>query len=705
MTDIWKGWLLLAMVGVALSALVAGAAPPDAPKDAGAVLKTLLGEERNQIEKEIAARMMRRIDLSADKKARLEMEIDLRIIQRAVVAMAAQSKPESDEQAAAWLRGRQLRDAVRGMEEALAQDTTPPTGSQKDSLEQLHKLSYDSVTLKQKDLDEFCGSVARAMVNCVNPTPVNAKSIVVMRPKAQANTQIADRPPTVGGLTEEVQKLAAISVPLRQQLLALAAAASAKDGAGEKEKDEARALYAVLAQSIGLARGLQSNTAVGNDARAGIEAQLAEGIVLFSDGRTREAGKTRIDALGQYRQTLTRIGKMALTKDQMDLFASAFAWAQANPETGAKLLGTVELYMAACDKWDALPKDVAVPTPLRKSLEDLRQQFAKNRAAFMQAASRIGAGGSTPLELEQTLDEIHRVAAVVDDLQSMGMSIDTINSYKIRPVGGLERKITTAALAAASSIAGPTRNDGQKFLSSVHALAKLAQTLSSKPLTDVPPAVLLTWASSATTTFETRWKGIVFEQANLLIGGTIELDKAKVARLEMALALGATLRTAAQLETALTKTPSLARWADWAIDPASLQWVLSPYKESVSNAIFGFSSDNQESLDKWSRMSGRYGPLIALVLRDAAYAEECQALPIGFPADIGRLATPFEDAPFSTERYASYAIGVWAILERSGEIELADQIGVGLAKRLARDLHLSGTIDETPPRIGKKPRL
>ncbi len=702
MVDFRKGWFVLAGLGFSLTAFAA--APPrvpEPPKEAGPVIKSILTEERSEVEKEIAARMMKRADAPTEKRARLEMEIDLRIIERAMLSVAANAKAETNEQAVAWLRSKQIREVVRGVEDTLAQDAGALSASQKDALAQLHKLSFQASEMKNKDMDEFCKSAGLILVNCVNATPVNASAIVVMRPKVQATVERnPDEPASLTELTGEVQRLAAISVPLRQQLLALAASASA----AADDKEESKALYGVLVQSIALARGLQSNTAVGNDARAGIEGQLAEGIVLFSDPRTRDAGKSRIEALGQYRQTLTRIGKLGLSKEQMDQFAPAFAWAQANPEAGAKLLGTVEDYMNACSRWELMPKEATVPASLKRAFEDIRSQFGKDRTAFMQAAARVASTGNS-LELQQTLEDMQRVQSITEDLQTMAASLDTINSYKIKPAGGLERKITTAALAAVSTTASVNRNDGQKFLNSVHALARLSQTLSSKPLTDVPPAILQSWGGSSTSTFENRWKGIIFELANSLGAGSIELDKAKVARLETAMELGDTLRTAARFEAAMTKAPMLARWADWSIDPASLTQVMVPYKESVAGAIFGFASDSQDAVDKWSRLAARYEPLISLVLRDVGYAEQCQTLPIGFPADIGRLITPFEGAPFSTERYASYAIGTWSILEKNGETEVIDGVRVSLAKRIARDLRLPDRTEEAPERTPKRPKF
>jgi hypothetical protein len=100
-------------------------------------------------------------------------------------------------------------------------------------------------------------------------------------------------------------------------------------------------------------------------------------------------------------------------------------------------------------------------------------------------------------------------------------------------------------------------------------------------------------------------------------------------------------------------------------------------------------------------MRGRYQPLITLINRDAAYAEQCEKMPIGFVADVARLATPMEGGAFGTERFASYAVGTWAALERAGEDAAADRLAVILARRLARDLGLTGAIEDT---IGGRPR-
>src|SRR5207248_212179 len=118
-----------------------------------------------------------------------------------------------------------------------------------------------------------------------------------------------------------------------------------------------------------------------------------------------------------------------------------FAWAQSSPDGGVKLLATLEQYMDACARWDAAPHDASIPTTLRRPLDDLKAQFAKARAAFWQSAAHIGGLGNTPADLDAQLQELQRLQTVTDDLQAMGKSLEVINAYKLKPIGGLDKKV------------------------------------------------------------------------------------------------------------------------------------------------------------------------------------------------------------------------------------------------------------------------
>ncbi|HYE17904.1 MAG TPA: hypothetical protein VEA69_05650 [Tepidisphaeraceae bacterium] len=701
------GWTKRAAVIVL--ALCGGAAPPPPPAGRGldeprgpalaVVIKAAIAERATAVETEIAARMMRRGDLAGDRRLRAELEIDLRIVLRAVLNVAADAKPETPEQALAWLRAGQIEAALRGLEDALGQEGAwTPGPSQKDAMAAITKLSYAVGGIKSagKELDDFCRQLAIAVVNVVNATPVAERSLVHMRPpRVVEGAGPKDGPGTVAELTGQVQRLAAVSIPLRAQLLALAQAAA--------QEKEGGPLANLLAQSVSLAKGLQANTAVGVEARQQIEAQLAEGLVLYQDPRTRDAGKARVDALAQYRDVLGRIGRMPLSPQQMRQLAPALAWAQASGEPGMKLLSTIERYFEICARWDTTPRDAAAVMPTTKrAYDDLVGQFNTARAAFLVSAGKVGSGTS-PADLDQQVTDLERLAKVSADVASAGPSMDVINAFKVRPAGAIERKIATSALASAQTIKSPTRNDADKYLSAVRELADYARKLTARNPADVPAGVLATWGGGKLDALDAKWKATVVDLAGTLIGGSIELDKARTAKLDTALALWAALRDAALLEGALTRVGALARWADWAIEPAVLSSLLTAYRDATAGAVAGYPTDNDDALARWERVRARYAPLAALIVRDvAAYSDACANLPIGFAGDVSRLATPMAGGAFAAEQFTSYAVAFWSRLERAADFDNADQLSTTLAKRLARELRMSVTFEERPVRGGRR---
>src|SRR5207245_2522052 len=99
------------------------------------------------------------------------------------------------------IRAKQFHDALRDFEDARAQETSPPTASQREAIGQLHKLSFTPGGAS----DEFCRTVALAMVDSVNTAPVAAPSLPVMRPRPlPAEPQApAEHPPTLAELSDE----------------------------------------------------------------------------------------------------------------------------------------------------------------------------------------------------------------------------------------------------------------------------------------------------------------------------------------------------------------------------------------------------------------------------------------------------------------------------------------------------------------------
>src|SRR5688572_22027398 len=104
-----KGSIALALT---LSGLLAFAQPAPKSADApgpGAGLRPVFLKLVGDLEKDIAARMLRRPSTTAEaQRALLELEIDLRILRRTLALAAAQAKPDSADQVEAVLRGRAL---------------------------------------------------------------------------------------------------------------------------------------------------------------------------------------------------------------------------------------------------------------------------------------------------------------------------------------------------------------------------------------------------------------------------------------------------------------------------------------------------------------------------------------------------------------------------------------------------------------------
>src|SRR2546423_4705221 len=118
MAGLWKGLLVVGMGWCCAAwAQPQNGGPPPPPPPVPPV-KAMLAEEMNQLEREIAARMMHRPEFAGDKRGRLELEIDLRIIARAVIPGAAEAKFDSYARAAAWPRGRPSRAAAHAREGA-----------------------------------------------------------------------------------------------------------------------------------------------------------------------------------------------------------------------------------------------------------------------------------------------------------------------------------------------------------------------------------------------------------------------------------------------------------------------------------------------------------------------------------------------------------------------------------------------------------
>jgi hypothetical protein len=672
----------------------------DAPATAPAAefsIKDALRTQVTALEKDLANRMLHRVE-PAGSASTADLLIDLKIIHRWMLTEAAKAKGESSSQIALLLRAAELSSAIAGIEEAM-KSTGALTRTQADALAQVHKLSYDLGELKEPgQLDDLCKRLGYTLQNATTPAGVDARTIPLMRPKrvATAGGDLSDSPPQEAGrsiaeLTNDITH-AAISPGLRQQLLSLAKAtgAVATAAASDAKRDaDAAAMYDVLAISVELAKGLANTTAFPPETRSQLETQLAEGLALFADTRTRSAGRERVEQLNQYRQVMNRIARDRLSPELRRALAPVLAYAQTHAEQGQKLLNAVEAYAAVCDRLDTMPKHDPGVANLRRPKDDIAKQIEQARQQFVQSANDATGGlVSFGIEgLEAQVADLSQLADLYGALDGMQQTYDLLNAYKPRPFGAMEQRVLKAALAATSTVRSPTRTSAIQFILDLARLAQLSQTVTQRSLANLPPAVLQAYAGISTGELESKCRAMMADLVNQVAAGA-DMDKSKVARLRSVGELCDGLRLAAVAERALSSSADLHKWVDWSISEAEARGLLDPYKQLLSAAFAAFITETPDVVEKFIAQRSKYLPLIALLDRDAAMADQCAALPDGLAGDLARLMTPIEGQSFATERYLSYTARVWQLLA-DDDPEAADLAIDFAMKRLQRDIRVN----------------
>ncbi len=692
----------VAIVILASSLVFAAAAPTTLPSP-----KPMLADRSRDLEHEITSLIMSRPDVAPDQAGLLEFRIDLRILARWFIACAIDAKPESEIQVAAYVRGSNVLSLIWTLDESYKKQGVPSfTPAQIDAMARLHQLTFDLPPKVETvaDLDNAARSAGQPLLVILSPgksdlTTVTMRPSRVIKatptsapipsglPGAPASSSPA--PVTLGQLSSEARQVS-VSVPLRKQLIALADRASAVARQPGQEKESA-ALLTALAQAMDLARGLQSNTGVSAENRNEIEAQLAEGVALFQDIRTRSAGQARLDGLAQYRQTLARIGRMNLPPDISKQFAPLWVWVQENPEAGQKLLATMERFVELSMRFSARQQNAKTSSvgPYRQAADDLAKLFQSAQGDFVDEAATLGSNQmveADPQQLQKHVEEMRRAIDLIEQLDSIPQTIQTLNAYKPKPAGGLEKRVDNAVKVLGATGKSDERDAADKLLAEISRLAQTVNDISARrsSASDVPSNVADAYAGgSGLGAFDARWRGVAGELASQL-AATGSMDRGKMQRLGAAGAMIDGLRAAGDAEAALGKLPVLQRWADWAITTDQIERVLQPYREVTSQAFAGFASGNSDQIDRWLRLRPRYGALLAFIGRSGQYIDQCNTLLSGPAAEAMKLLTKFDGAPFDTTRYASLAIGVWAYCERKSDFPNADAAANALAARVGQ---------------------
>ena len=341
--------------------------------------------------------------------------------------------------------------------------------------------------------------------------------------------------------------------------------------------------------------------------------------------------------------------------------APALLYAAQN-EQGAQVLDAIGQAMASSARFDSRPPATGDNNNLKKSLDDLSRQFVEQREAFMEEAAQLARGGAfstTPADLERSASELARLIQTMQWIDELPRTIDTLNQYKPRPFGLLDKRLALAAQAAAGQTASPARDDGLRALREASALADAAGRLSAIVVQNLPAAVIENYAAGKMSAVEAKWRTQISDQATALAAGE-PANADVIKRLGTLRQMHETLRSAAEVEAALARIPSLIRWIDWHISTDQLRTFLSPYRDALAGGYAGYAADDAAAVDRCMPTVRRYRPVMDFVVESARHADACAALPEGLNGLLSSLCTPLDKAPYASERYLSTTFAIWA---------------------------------------------
>ena len=670
-TKRWGVWLA---GGVLLcgSPLYSAQKPPASPE--ALPLKAIFEEQAAQSEKEAAQRMMLRPDMAADRLSKLELDIDLRILHRWVCNIAAAAQPSSDPQITARLRAHLLSEAIGLVDELTQKQAGKLTAAQAAAAGKIHEITFTLPgNAGAKEMDDVCRRTGAALGVVAG---VDEKKLAPMRPKMIR----PERPPknterrTPAELAAEASHLA-ISPQLRMQLVALGAAVTRPEADNQ--------LVPMLETCLETAKALQTNLAVSADERQQMEAALAEGVALFLDPRTREAGRGRIQSQHTYRVVVSRIRRLNLSREQMDHLSPLLRWVGEHPDESIKVLSALDRVGNARARFAARAKTPNPIAGLAKPLAELEKQFPLAADRFTEGAVSLpqAGTGNIPAALDALADEVVRLSDLLDRLDSMPKIMDTLLAFKPKGGTSLDKRIAQLALAASNATPSAPRSDAIAVIADLARLARHAEELSSFQLGDVS-GLEKRWTGGRLALFDIKWRQIIADQTSAIaLGGNA--DAAKIARLPVALTLLEALKQAIELDNVLAASAdAFAAWVDWHLALSDLKPIMLPYPQAMSDAFSGFVSDQPALIDQWQKIDRRYRPLVAMLVRDGGYRDQCAAMPTGLAGVAASLATPLDGAPFATERLAAFTAEIYRLRMAGGDTKGADDLFASLVRKL-----------------------
>jgi hypothetical protein len=597
------------------------------------------------LEAEIGRLMQKRVDNTTGVVSELEIRIDARLVARWLLARASDAPAGSDLRHAAWIRAGDVMAAITGVEKEI------DAGNRAAGPNPVAAKALNDVTFKLNDMkspeqmDSVCRTTAIAMLPSAE-AGAGADRLPPMRPPVKVDAPGGRTAETLAARAREL----AVSPTLRAQLLALSqlAVQISKDPVRQKELPAVRA---ILDDGVALAEGLQVNTAVEREDRVQMEAQVAQGLAMALDSRTRELGQHRVAALGQYRALLTRVHDMKLSPELMKRFGAALTWAQQNPKESDELVEAMELFLVQNARLAGIPAKVELPALYAKPAEDARRRAVAARDAFIEAASSA-TYFRKPVNLRRQAEILHRAMDGRAVIARMPEIMKVIGALRPKPFGGIDKRVQSALAAWQPDTREPDRDVATLFMTQLGRLAEYAATNAANE------AISGKYTGGALESFRARRKVVLSEVANLAAAGN-PLDDAAMAPLETAQTLINSAKLGMRAEEAAARADVLQRWVDWGVGPEQVESLLMPYREAMAAAFKGYAESDLLQMEQWQETRKRYEPALKLLARIAERAEECRALPSGRQGAAAKLATPVVGQPYGGARAARFHLDSW----------------------------------------------
>ena len=655
---------LLPSVGQAQRQRPPQSQPASSPQPKPFTAAPLIDAQAAELEAEIGRLMQKRVDNSAGVPRELELRIDVRIVARWLLARASEAPAGSDAQAAAWIRAGDLVVAALTVEKEL--DAAARSGGAGDGGPQkaLHELTFKLNDAKAPEADGVSAAVAGALMAALGAEASDVARLPPMRPPVRPEDDVS-RGQTGGSAARTVEDLAArakvlaVSAPLRTQLVAVsqAAAEAERDGKREADAEEARQ---VLDEAVTLAEGLGANTGVEREDRVKMEAQVAQGLAMFLDPRTRTLGQRRVMALGKYRQMLTRLDALQLPADLLKRFAPALSAARvADPDAGAKLMAAIELFVQQDARLAALSaaKSSELSGVYAKAADDARRRAEAARETFIDAASSTTFSRNADV-LRRQAETMRKALDARAAVARTPAVMKTLNALRPKPFGGVDRRVQAAVAAWGPESTDVARDASTEFLTQLARLAELVEQTNRPTTAPKDDAAYRQYTGGELGAFHDARKAAVVALVNAVAAGQ-PLDNAAFAPIDTANVLLAAVELGVKAEQAIAQADALRRWVDWGVESETLDAVLVPYRKATSLAVEGFSQGDRYALEEWDAHRKRYEPLVKLLVRVSGRAAECGTLPTGRTGALARLVTPLADQPYAAERAARLAIDAW----------------------------------------------